>query len=113
MTSRVLLGCFLAVLLLPDSIDATCVSGVVSSDYCKKDSSIRCQSQVKHVRFNPPFRKTPTVMVAISHLDIWNGQNTRATTYASGLSPHGFNVNIKTWSNTHMYRVEVNWMACL
>ncbi|XP_013400203.1 uncharacterized protein LOC106166258 [Lingula anatina] len=113
MTPRILLGCLLVVLLLPASIDAWCLSGVVSSDYCKRGSSERCQSQVKYVRFNQRFRKTPVVMTAISAFDIWRRANSRLTVYPSSISTHGFNMNMKTWGNTHLYRVSVSWIACL
>ncbi|XP_013400200.1 uncharacterized protein LOC106166253 [Lingula anatina] len=111
MTSRVFFGCFLVVLLLPGFIDARCESGIVPSDVC--NGSQKCQSQVKHVRFDHPFDMPPNVMVAISTFDIWNGANSRLTTYHSGVTSQGFNVSIKSWADTHLYYVKVSWIACL
>ena len=73
----------------------------------------RCpQNNDHHITFKKPFRKTPSVIVSISALDIGHAKNTRLNTEASGVSCKGFTLKANTWADTIFWGYTASWIAC-
>ncbi len=63
------------------------------------------------VRFSEAFRKPPAVHVSLSLWDVDNSSNTRAEVTADQITENGFDLVFRTWGNTRVARVRMNWMA--
>jgi hypothetical protein len=63
------------------------------------------------VTFKEPFRQAPAVMVGISMWDIDHKHNSRADVAAEKVSKTGFEVVFRTWGDTRVARVRVEWTA--
>ena len=63
------------------------------------------------INFPTPFTGVPTVMVALSRLDVGNGANTRVTTFTDTINNDGFGAVLKTWWDTTLYSAGVSWIA--
>ncbi len=63
------------------------------------------------VRFSENFRKPPAVHVSLSLWDVDNSSNTRAEVTADTVTEAGFDLVFRTWGNTRVARVRMNWMA--
>jgi hypothetical protein len=63
------------------------------------------------VRFAAAFHRPPHVSLGVSGLDASNAQNLRFSLVAEGITHEGFDVVMKTWSDTRIARASVNWSA--
>jgi len=61
--------------------------------------------------FVQSFTKTPKVMVALSHIDAAKSTNVRIDVQAINIDPNSFDVQMKTWSDTIVYGLSVEWIA--
>lgn len=68
------------------------------------------QSREK-VMFSECFIGPPHVQVAISMWDISNKSNIRADVQAEEITPEGFQIVFRTWSDTQVARIRVAWTA--
>lgn len=64
-----------------------------------------------HVIFAEPFRDPPVVQVGMSMWDMSNEANARADLLAEDVTREGFHIVFRTWGDTRIARVRVNWMA--
>lgn len=65
----------------------------------------------KTLRFTEPFRTPPSVQVALSLWDMDQGANVRADIAAENVTTTGFDLVFRTWSDTRVARVRMNWLA--
>lgn len=65
----------------------------------------------KKVDFSEKFRSQPVVHVGLSLYDIDSGANIRADVKAEKVSPSGFELVFRTWGDTRVARVRINWVA--
>ncbi len=63
------------------------------------------------VTFSEPFRAVPAVQVALSLWDMDQGANVRADIAADKVTERGFELVFRTWSDTRVARVRMNWIA--
>ena len=63
------------------------------------------------IRFSVAFHRPPHVTLGVSGLDSSNAQNLRFSLVAEGVTHEGFDVVMKTWSDTRIARASVNWSA--
>ena len=64
------------------------------------------------VTFNQPFSEPPKVVWGTSGLDIDHLHNTRYSSSISNVNEKGFVFHSNTWSDTGLYQLIVQWMAC-
>ncbi|MGP6087243.1 H-type lectin domain-containing protein [Antarctobacter jejuensis] len=65
----------------------------------------------KPVKFSEPFRSEPTVQVSLSLWDMDNRANVRADIAAENVTIKGFDLVFRTWGDTRVARVRMNWIA--
>lgn len=85
------------------------VTGRIGSPYWKDVKTLPYNHQVQ---FQPPFHKSPSVVIGLTQLDVGKEANVRVTTSAANVSPTGFTATFNTWGDTHIYSAYINWMAC-
>ncbi|KAL4220577.1 hypothetical protein ACF0H5_020975 [Mactra antiquata] len=64
------------------------------------------------ITFPRPFRRVPQVIVGNSRLDVSKDWNTRFNIGVRSISTAGFQFLTDVWSDTLMYAISFNWMAC-
>lgn len=68
--------------------------------------------EVRHEqRFETSFLEAPVVMVGISMWDIDHKSNSRADVTAETVTTTGFEIVFRTWGDTHIARIRVDWTA--
>jgi hypothetical protein len=68
--------------------------------------------EVRHAQqFATPFQEAPVVMVGISMWDIDHKTNSRADISAESVTVTGFEIVFRTWGDTHIARLRVDWTA--
>lgn len=65
----------------------------------------------KPIKFSEPFRSVPSVQVSLSLWDMDQGANVRADISADKVTQTGFDLVFRTWSDTRVARVRMNWIA--
>lgn len=63
------------------------------------------------VHFDEPFLAAPVVHLGLSMWDIGAGHNARADLQAEDVTQEGFRIVFRTWGDTKVARVRVDWMA--
>ena len=63
------------------------------------------------VAFPDPFRAPPTVIVAISLMDLDHNTNTRTEILAERIAATGFEIVFRTWGDTRVARIRAEWTA--
>jgi hypothetical protein len=63
------------------------------------------------IAFKEPFAEPPLVQVAISMWDIDHKHNARADITAEKITTTGFHLVFRTWGDTRVARVRVDWLA--
>jgi hypothetical protein len=63
------------------------------------------------VTFKETFRDLPAVHVSISMWDTDHESNARVDLTAENISPSGFHLVFKTWSDTRIARLRADWIA--
>lgn len=63
------------------------------------------------VLFERPFQSTPVVNLALSGLDISNGDSARLRVRVEEITTRGFLVIAETWFNTEVHGFDVSWIA--
>ena len=69
------------------------------------------RSHRQAVLFSEPFLDAPVVHVSINMWDIDGGANQRADVSADKVRPDGFEIVFRTWGDTRVARVRVEWLA--
>jgi hypothetical protein len=64
-----------------------------------------------HVRFERAFQAPPVVQIGITGFDIDNGANARLNVGIIGVDGEGFDVELRTWWNSRLWSVDLNWIA--
>lgn len=63
------------------------------------------------VLFDRSFTAPPVVQVGITGFDIDHRDNARLNVGIVGIDEHGFGLQLRTWWNTRLWSVELNWIA--
>ena len=63
------------------------------------------------VNFTRSFQGAPLVHLGIAGLDASNQDSTRLTASADNVTPDGFEIVLRTWLHSKLWRVDVNWLA--
>jgi glycogen debranching enzyme len=63
------------------------------------------------VSFAESFSADPNVMVAVSMFDASSNMNIRFDVQADGITPVGFDIVFRTWSDSKIARARVSWQA--
>lgn len=69
------------------------------------------RAERRPVRFPEPFLGTPVVHVGLTMWDIAGTSNQRADVAVESVSAEGFTVLFRTWGDTRVARVRVDWLA--
>jgi hypothetical protein len=64
-----------------------------------------------YIQFDMPFTNVPLVHTSIAGFDIDNADTGRLSIRAEEISSTGFKLVIRTWLQSCVYAVEVNWLA--
>lgn len=65
----------------------------------------------RFIAFDLPFSGTPVVHASLSLFDFHCESNQRLDLRVTAVDEHGFVVELKTWGDTRLARVNVAWMA--
>jgi hypothetical protein len=63
------------------------------------------------VTFERAFSAAPVVQIGITGFDIDNGDNARLSVGIVGVDGDGFSVELRTWWNSRLWSVDLNWIA--
>ena len=63
------------------------------------------------VQFDTPFSNIPIVHVGLSGFDIDNRDSARISVHTATVTSNAFDLVIKTWHNTRVYKAEISWIA--
>lgn len=63
------------------------------------------------VTFSDRFRSMPAVTVGVSMWDMSSDMNQRADVRAENVTHEGFEIVFRTWADSRVARVRVDWMA--
>lgn len=63
------------------------------------------------VKFEAPYLSVPAVQVSLAMLDADNETNTRADVQAENVSKSGFEAVFRTWGDSRVARVRLNWTS--
>lgn len=77
----------------------------------EENASEESRTFVGNVLFDAPFSNVPIVHVGLSGFDIDQRDSARISVQAESITSTGFDIRIKTWQNTRVYKVEVSWIA--
>ena len=92
--------------LLIHSGTFTAGPSLVASGHCLQDEVGRRQ-QMAEVRFDPPFRDTPQVQVALNALDFGvhdeTPRNVRLAPRADNVTPAAMTLIVETWCGSNLY----------
>jgi hypothetical protein len=64
-----------------------------------------------HVNFPEPYQEPPVVVLSLSGLDVLNNANNRVTVKPINITQKGFDVEYKTWGDTKIQSVFLNWTS--
>lgn len=63
------------------------------------------------ITFSEPYKSRPVVQVGLSMLDADSSVNLRYECTAERITPEGFDLVFKTWSDSRIARVRLTWIA--
>lgn len=63
------------------------------------------------VAFDRGFASTPVVHVGITGFDMDHSDNARLEVNIVSVDPEGFGVELRTWWNSRLWSVKLNWLA--
>ncbi|MBE9477430.1 MAG: H-type lectin domain-containing protein [Proteobacteria bacterium] len=63
------------------------------------------------VSFTANFQRPPHITLGISGMDSSSAQNLRFSLVSEAVTSEGFEIVLKTWSDTKIARASVNWSA--
>lgn len=69
------------------------------------------RSHTGRVRFERSFQAPPVVQIGITGFDIDNGANARLNVGIIVVDSEGFDVELRTWWNSRLWSVDLNWIA--
>ena len=100
--------------LLPIKMCAAVVTlDQYAPDWTLAENSHELESRefVTHILFDAPFSNTPIVHIGLSGFDIDQRDSARISVQATAITSTGFDMRIKSWQNTRVYKVEASWIA--
>lgn len=65
----------------------------------------------KRIKFTESYRAPPSVFCSLSLWDIGNSANARIDLKAERISIDGFDIVLRTWSDTKIARARARWMS--
>ena len=68
------------------------------------------EARVK-VKFDEPFHKAPSIMLALSMFDLDQKTNQRADLTYEKVTAKGFDIVFRTWGDTRIARARASWTA--
>jgi hypothetical protein len=69
------------------------------------------RTHVSAIRFGGGFTKEPLVVLGVTGLDTEKHTDTRFNVSAHHVNREGFDLCIRTWGDTAVLAIEVNWLA--
>ena len=63
------------------------------------------------ITFERGFESPPVVQIGITGFDIDNGDNSRLGVGITAVDGTGFDVELRTWYNSRLWSVDLNWIA--
>jgi hypothetical protein len=69
------------------------------------------RNRTVEVVFSEPFGAAPNVFVTLEVIDIDHSANQRTEVKAKNITPKGFEIFFRTWSDTKVAQARVSWMA--
>jgi H-type lectin domain-containing protein len=63
------------------------------------------------ITFERAFTSPPVVQIGITGFDIDNGDNARLNVGITRVDGEGFEVELRTWWNSRLWSVDLNWIA--
>ena len=63
------------------------------------------------ILFDQPFRRRPTLVVALQRMDVINQANARLLVKTSAVSTTGFTLTLRTWGDTQIWTAGASWIA--
>jgi hypothetical protein len=63
------------------------------------------------ITFDREFSSPPVVQIGITGFDIDNGDNARLNVGIIAVDGKGFDVELRTWWNSRLWSVDLNWLA--
>ena len=69
----------------------------------------RARSQ--DVIFSRPFQNAPVIQLGVLLWDVDTSVNFRAHTLAEDIRPDGFRLELRTWGDSRIARVQIGWTA--
>lgn len=63
------------------------------------------------ILFDEPFSHVPAIITSLAGVDSANDRNLRVTTLPHSITKFGFDLEVRTWSDSSINFVSVNWMA--
>ncbi len=63
------------------------------------------------ISFDEPFRRPPSVQAGVSLWDVDTRSAMRADTAVRKITAKGFEIVFRTWGDTRVARLRVNWLA--
>lgn len=63
------------------------------------------------ITFSQPFRSAPVVQIGVSLWDVDTSSALRAEVTTENITKEGFVAVFRTWSDTRIARIRVNWTA--
>ncbi len=63
------------------------------------------------ITFEFPFGAPPVVQLSLSGFDLDQRDSSRISIAPANIGPQGFDLVIRTWENSRVYRVEASWIA--
>ncbi|XP_071133264.1 uncharacterized protein [Mytilus edulis] len=87
-------------------------AGCQSGNHQLVDAKGHAQSASTVIHFKEPFAEIPTIVWGTTALDIDHNHNTRFGSSVQSITKAGFTMQAGTWSDTGIYSVQIQWMAC-
>ncbi len=79
--------------------------------FAQENTSEGSRTFVSNISFDAPFSNIPIVHVGLSGFDIDQRDSARISVHTENITSNGFELRIKTWRNTRIYKVEISWIA--
>ena len=65
----------------------------------------------RHIKFSEDFRSVPNVQLSLSLWDVDAATVMRADLSSESVTKSGFDMVFRTWGDTRVARVRINWLA--
>lgn len=73
------------------------------------------RKSIKHVTFDPPFKKPPKIVVGLRLVDYKSGQSKlsaqKFSVYPENITKSGFDMVFQTWCDNQVWALTATWLA--